>query len=143
MVHMKKRKTPQEDGKYDTSEALLENAQYFFDSPGLLKGINGAVKKKATFHDVLQYTPGQLLLKGLKLADLKKLINILGKYNWILNGYVRAGYSCNLVQEHDFVKSPPVEFGRDLTDEEVDKGFEEAEAFQKKVDKEAETQPSV
>ena len=30
MVHMKKRKTPQEDGKYDTSEALLENAQYFF-----------------------------------------------------------------------------------------------------------------
>ena len=143
MVHMKKRKTPQEDGKYDTSEALLANAQYFFDSPGLLKGINGVVKKKATFHEVLQYTPGQLLRKGLKLADLKKLISILGKYNWILNGYVRAGYDCNLVQEHDFVEAPPVELGRDLTDEEVDQGFEEAEQWQDIIDKEVDTQPTV
>ena len=133
---MTKRKTPTEDGKYTTFEALLENAQYFFDSPGLLKGINGAVKKKATFHDVLQYTPGQLLRKGLKLADLKKLINILGKYNWILTGYVRAGYSCNLIQEHDFVEKPKVEDGRDLTDTEVDKAFEETEAWQDIIDKE-------
>ena len=133
---MTKRKTPMQDGKYTTFEALLENAQYFFDSPGLLKGIHGAVKKKATFEDVLQFTPSELLQKGLKLPELKKLINILGKYNWILTGYVRAGYNCNLIQEHDFVEKPKVEYGRDLTDEEVDKGFKEAEEWQDIIDKE-------
>ena len=74
---MTKRKTPTQDGKYTICEALLENAQYFFDSPGLLKGIHGAVKKKATFDDVLEFTPSELLQKGLKLPELKKLINIL------------------------------------------------------------------
>jgi hypothetical protein len=133
---MTKRKTPTQDGKYTTFEALLENAQYFFDSPGLLKGIHGAVKKKATFQDVLQFTPSQLLEKGLKLTELKKLINILSKYNWILTGYVRAGYNCNLIQEHDFVEKPKVEYGRDLTDTEVDKAFEEAESWQDITDKE-------
>jgi hypothetical protein len=133
---MTKRKTPMQDGKYTTFEALLQNAQHFFDSPGLLKGIHGAVKKKATFEDVLQFTPSELLQKGLKLPELKKLINILGKYNWILTGYVRAGYNCNLIQEHDFVEKPKVEYGRDLTDEEVDKGFKEAEEWQDIIDKE-------
>ena len=134
---MTKRKTPTQDGKYTICEALLENAQYFFDSPGLLKGIHGAVKKKATFDDVLEFTPSELLQKGLKLPELKKLINILGKYNWILTGYVRAGYNCNLIQEHDFVEKPKVEYGREPTDAEVDQAFEEAEAFQNEVDEEA------
>ena len=136
---MTKRKTPTQDGKYTICEALLENAQYFFDSPGLLKGIHGAVKKKATFEDVLQFTPSELLQKGLKLPELKKLINILGKYNWILTGYVRAGYNCNLIQEHDFVEKPKVAIGREPTDAEVDQAFEEAKAFQKKVDVETAT----
>jgi len=67
----------------------------------------------------------------------------LGKYNWILTGYVRAGYNCNLIQEHDFVEKPKVEYGREPTDAEVDQAFEEAEAFQNEVDEEATTPAAI
>ena len=63
-------------------------------------------------------------------------MNVGVKYNWILNGYVRAGYNCNLIQEHDFVEKPKVAIGREPTDAEVDQAFEEAKEWQDIIDKE-------
>ena len=97
-----------------------------------------AVKKDATFNDILSFSPSKLLRKGLKAEELKKVVKLLDMYGWILDNYTHTGVSCNLIREH-VVDKPAVTYGRKPTDAEVDKAFEEAEAFQKKVDAETAT----
>jgi len=131
------------DGKFTIKEAALKNAQHFMTDRPLMKAIHAAVKKEATFDDILSYTPSKLLRKGLKVEELKKIVKLLSMYGWCLQNYTHAGVTCNLIRERVVDKKPKVEHGREPTDAEVDKAFEDADAFQKKVDKETETQPSV
>ena len=150
MVHM----------KIKTKDANLYNCEGFMTNTELVDKINNTFKNDTelgmTLAGLIEISPRDFFLPGkggeilFTKAEVDKVIKYLNAFGLTLNQMVIANKSKRYYDEVRQIQvtnldteESRVEFGRDLTDEEVDKGFEEAEAFQKKVDKEAETQPSV
>ena len=85
-------------------------------------------------------------------TEVNRIIKYLGAFDLTLNKMVTTNKYQRIYGREDPVlieetnleleKKPTIEYGRKPTDAEVDKAFEEAEAFQKKVDAET-TTPAV
>jgi len=86
-------------------------------------------------------------------VEVNRILKHLRGFDLTLNKMVIANKYQNHYGDNDPVlieetnlevdEKPKVEYGREPTDAEVDKAFEDAETFQKKVDKETETRPGL
>ena len=150
--------------KIKIKDANLYNCEGFMTDIKLVDKINDTFKNDTelgmTLAGLIEISPRDFFLpvpngesghtSVFTKVEVDRVIKYLNAFGLTLNQMVRANKSKRYYDEVRQIQvtnldteESRVEFGRDLTDEEVDKGFEEAEAFQKKVDKEAETQPSV
>ena len=147
--------------KIKTKDANLYNCEGFMTDIEIVDKINNTFKNDTdlgmTLAGLIEIAPRDFFLpigsKGdvmFTKSEVNKVIKYLDAFGLTLNQMIRANKykryrgEMQQIQVTNLESTPPcIEQGSEPTDAEVDKAFEEAEAFQKKVDKEAETQPSV
>jgi len=147
--------------KIKTKDANLYNCEGFMTDIELVDKINNTFKNDTdlgmTLAGLIEIAPRDFFLpvggKGdvmFTKSEVNKVIKYLDAFGLTLNQMIRANKykryrgEMRQIQVTNLESTPPcIEQGRVPTDAEVDKALEEAEAFQKKIDKEAETQPSV
>ena len=108
-----------------------------------------------TLAGLIEISPRDFFLPGrggeilFTKGEVNRVIKYLNAFGLTLNQMVIANKSKRYYGEVRQIQvtnldteESRVEYGRDLTDEEVDKGFEEAEQWQDIIDKEVDTQPS-
>ena len=145
--------------KIKTKDANLYNCEGFMTDIELVDKINNTFKNDTelgmTLAGLIEISPRDFFLPGrggeilFTKGEVNRVIKYLNAFGLTLNQMVIANKSKRYYDEVrqiqvtnlDTEKSR-VEYGRDLTDEEVDKGFEEAEQWQDIIDKEVDTQPS-
>ena len=145
--------------KIKTKDANLYNCEGFMTDIELVDKINNTFKNDTELGMTLDgltkiqprdfYTAvkeGETLFTKTEMA---RIIKYLSAFGLTLNQMVIANKSKRYYGEVRQIQvtnldteESRVEYGRDLTDEEVDKGFEEAEQWQDIIDKEVDTQPS-
>ena len=134
-------------------DANLYNCEGFMTDIELVDKINNTFKNDTelgmTLAGLIEISPRDFFLPGrggeilFTKGEVNRVIKYLNAFGLTLNQMVIANKSKRYYDEVrqiqvtnlDTEKSR-VEYGRDLTDEEVDKGFEEAEQWQDIIDKE-------
>ena len=136
-----------------TKDANLYNCEGFMTDMELVDKINNCFKNDTEFGMTLAglievsprdfFSPigdGEIMFTK---SEVDKVIKYLDAFGLSLNQMVRAnkskryhGESRQIQVTNLDAEESHVEYGRDLTDAEVDKGFEEAEAWQDIIDKE-------
>ena len=140
--------------KIKTKDANLYNCEGFMTDIELVDKINNTFKNDTdlgmTLAGLIEISPrdffmpvggGEIIFTK---SEVNKVIKYLNAFGLTLNQMVIANKSkryygeVRQIQETnlELEKKPTTEYGRHPTDAEVDKAFEEAEAFQKKVDAE-------
>ena len=143
--------------KIKIKDANLYNCEGFMTDIKLVDKINDTFKNDTelgmTLAGLIEISPRDFFLpvQGGEIlftkAEVDKVIKYLNAFGLTLNQMVIANKSkryygeVRQIQETnlELEKKPTTEYGRKPTDAEVDKAFEEAEAFQKKVDAETAT----
>ena len=150
--------------KIKIKDANLYNCEGFMTDIELVDKINNTFKNDTelgmTLAGLIEISPRDFFLpvpngesghtSVFTKVEVDRVIKYLNAFGLTLNQMVIANKSKRYYDEVrqiqvtnlDTEKSR-VEYGRDLTDEEVDKGFEEAEQWQDIIDKEVDTQPSM
>ena len=133
-----------------TKDANLYNCEGFMTDMELVDKINNSFKNDTEFGMTLAglievaprdfFTPmgdREILFTR---SEVEKVIKYLDAFGLSLNQMVRANKSkryhgeVRQIQVTNLDVQPSVTYGRHPTDAEVDQAFEEAEAFQKKID---------
>ena len=133
-----------------TKDANLYNCEGFMTDMELVDKINNSFKNDTEFGMTLAglievaprdfFSPmgdGEIMFTK---SEVDKVIKYLDAFGLSLNQMVRANKSKRAVGEVRQIQvtnldvQPSVTYGRHPTDAEVDQAFEEAEAFQKKID---------
>ena len=145
--------------KIKIKDANLYNCEGFMTDIELVDKINNTFKNDTelgmTLAGLIEISPRDFFLPGrggeilFTKGEVNRVIKYLNAFGLTLNQMVIANKSKRYYDEVrqiqvtnlDTEKSR-VEYGRDRTDEEVDKGVEEAEQWQDIIDKEVDTQPS-
>ena len=143
--------------KIKIKDANLYNCEGFMTDIELVDKINNTFKNDTdlgmTLAGLIEISPrdffmpvggGEIIFTK---SEVNKVIKYLNAFGLTLNQMVIANKSkryygeVRQIQETnlELEKKPTTEYGRKPTDAEVDKAFEEAEAFQKKVDAETAT----
>ena len=143
--------------KIKIKDANLYNCEGFMTDIELVDKINNTFKNDTdlgmTLAGLIEISPrdffmpvggGEIIFTK---SEVNKVIKYLNAFGLTLNQMVMANKSkryygeVRQIQETnlELEKKPTTEYGRKPTDAEVDKAFEEAEAFQKKVDAETAT----
>ena len=143
--------------KIKTKDANLYNCEGFMTDIELVDKINNTFKNDTdlgmTLAGLVEISPrdffmpvggGEIIFTK---SEVDKVIKYLNAFGLTLNQMVIANKSkryygeVRQIQETnlELEKKPTTEYGRKPTDAEVDKAFEEAEAFQKRVDAEIAT----
>ena len=147
--------------KIKIKDANLYNCEGFMTDIKLVDKINDTFKNDTelgmTLAGLIEIAPRDFFLpvpngesvhtSVFTKVEVDKVIKYLDSFGLSLNQMVRANKSkryhgeVRQIQETnlELEKKPTTEYGREPTDAEVDKAFEEAEAFQKKVDAETAT----
>ena len=142
--------------KIKTKDANLYNCEGFMTDIELVDKINNTFKNDTelgmTLAGLIEISPRDFFLpvQGGEIlftkAEVDKVIKYLNAFGLTLNQMVIANKSKRYYDEVRQIQTtnldtevPKVAIGRKPTDAEVDKAFEEAEAFQKKVDAETAT----
>ena len=133
-----------------TKDANLYNCEGFMTDMELVDKINNSFKNDTEFGMTLAglievaprdfFSPmgdGEIMFTK---SEVDKVIKYLDAFGLSLNQMVRAnkskrsGGEVRQIQVTNLDVQPSVTYGRHPTDAEVDQAFEEAEAFQKKID---------
>ena len=133
-----------------TKDANLYNCEGFMTDMELVDKINNSFKNDTevgmTLAGVIEVAPrdfvspvgdGEIMFTK---SEVDKVIKYLDAFGLSLNQMVRANKSkryhgeVRQIQVTNLDVQPSVTYGRHPTDAEVDQAFEEAEAFQKKID---------
>ena len=139
--------------KIKIKDANLYNCEGFMTDIELVDKINNTFKNDTelgmTLAGLIEISPRDFFLpvQGGEIlftkAEVDKVIKYLNAFGLTLNQMVIANKSKRYYGEVRQIQvtnldteESHVEYGRDLTDEEVDKGFEEAEQWQDIIDKE-------
>ena len=138
--------------KIKTKDANLYNCEGFMTDIELVDKINNTFKNDTdlgmTLAGLVEISPrdffmpvggGEIIFTK---SEVDKVIKYLNAFGLTLNQMVIANKSkryygeVRQIQETnlELEKKPIIEYGRHPTDAEVDQAFEEAEAFQKKID---------
>ena len=139
--------------KIKTKDANLYNCEGFMTDIELVDKINNTFKNDTdlgmTLAGLIEISPRDFFLPAaggeilFTKSEVDKVIKYLNSCGLTLNQMVTANKSKRYYGEMRQIQvtnldteESHVEYGRDLTDEEVDKGFEEAEQWQDIIDKE-------
>ena len=133
-----------------TKDANLYNCEGFMTDMELVDKINNSFKNDTEFGmtlaGLIEVAPrdffssmgdGEIMFTK---SEVDKVIKYLDAFGLSLNQMVRANKSkryhgeVRQIQVTNLDVQPSVTYGRHPTDAEVDQAFEEAEAFQKKID---------
>ena len=146
--------------KIKTKDANLYNCEGFMTDIELVDKINNTFKNDTelgmTLAGLIEISPRDFFLpvpngEGVHTsvftkAEVDRVIKYLNAFGLTLNQMVIANKSKRYYDEVRQIQTtnldtevPKIAIGRKPTDAEVDKAFEEAEAFQKKVDAETAT----
>ena len=149
--------------KIKIKDANLYNCEGFMTDIELVDKINNTFKNDTelgmTLAGLIEISPRDFFLpvpngesghtSVFTKVEVDRVIKYLNAFGLTLNQMVIANKSKRYYGEVRQIQvtnldteESRVEYGRDLTDEEVDKGFEEAEQWQDIIDKEVDTQPS-